>query len=357
MKKKSLYFQERILVWYDKNQRNLPWRKNKNPYSIWLSEVILQQTRVAQGLSYYEKFIETFPTVGDLAKAEEDKVLKLWQGLGYYSRARNLQSAAKQIVENYQGKFPNKSEELKKLKGVGNYTAAAIASIAFNEAVAVIDGNVYRVLSRFLGISAPIDSSSGKKIFEDAAGELLWKKDPGKYNQAIMEFGAKQCVPKNPDCRNCPLCEQCDAYHSQRVKELPVKKKSVTQKIRHFNFLVLNCKGKIGVQKRTEKDIWQGLYQFPLIESPKGIESFEELLSSSGLLKYSKSLIYRKKREQKTHLLTHQQIIPVFWETEWQGNLREVKQIFEDTLFVSRSLAEDYPFPKIIEKYWKTLVD
>lgn len=355
MKKESKHFQEKILAWYDVNKRDLPWRKNKNPYSIWLSEIILQQTRVAQGLSYYEKFIEAFPTVEKLAGAKEDQVLKLWQGLGYYSRARNLQTAAQQILEQFNGNFPDNSVELKKLKGVGTYTASAIASIAFNEAVAVVDGNVYRVLSRYLGIAEPIDSSNGKKIFEEAAQDLLWKKDPGKYNQAVMEFGARQCVPKNPDCLNCILKNHCSAFQSESVKTLPVKEKSVRIKKRYFNFLVVHFKGKIGLEKRKGNDIWKGLYQFPLLESEKDILHFRDLIADSFLENYSKSIVYKRKKEQKPHQLTHQQINPVFWEISWEGKATDLKKIFPETIFLNYSKTEDYPFPKIIENFLKTM--
>jgi A/G-specific adenine glycosylase len=353
MKKETQHFQESVLSWYDKNKRDLPWRKNKNPYSILLSEVILQQTRVAQGLAYYEKFMQTFPTVETLANADEQQVLKLWQGLGYYSRARNLHTAAKQIVNDYDGILPSESSELKKLKGVGKYTAAAIASIAFNEPVAVVDGNVYRVIARYLGIGDAIDSSAGQKIFEQAATDLLWKKNPGKYNQAIMEFGAQQCVPVNPNCEICPINNSCSALRDGLVKTLPRKEKSIKIKKRFFNYWVIHFKGEIVVQKRNGKDIWEGLYQFPLFETEKEISTFSELLSEINHGNTSKSILYKKNSRQKKHLLTHQELHPVFWEIEWLGTKKALLLTFPDSLVLTPSLAEEFPYPKIIENFWK----
>ena len=233
-------FSQKIIFWYEHNKRDLPWRNTRDPYLIWLSEIILQQTRVDQGMSYYLKFVGEFPTVKQLAKADNEKVMKLWQGLGYYSRARNLHTTAKIILLEHKGVFPKEFETILALKGVGEYTAAAIASFAYNKPYAVVDGNVYRVLSRVFDISTPIDSTQGKKEFNHLAGELLDKNKPAIYNQAIMEFGAMQCKPINPYCAVCPLNTMCLAYSKKLVAELPVKSKKTKVRDRYFNYIVLN---------------------------------------------------------------------------------------------------------------------
>jgi A/G-specific adenine glycosylase len=353
MATKKTGFQEKILVWYDANRRDLPWRKDKNPYHILLSEVILQQTRVAQGLSYYEKFVETFPTVQDLAKAKEEQVLKLWQGLGYYSRARNLHSASQQIMNEFAGTIPSSSKELMKLKGVGTYTAAAVASMAFQEAVPVVDGNVYRVIARYLGLRDAIDTGPGQKVFAQAAKELLWKKDPGKYNQAIMEFGALQCVPMNPACETCPVMESCEAQKQNLVAVLPRKEKIVQIRKRFFNYLVINLKNEIVLQKRGGKDIWEGLYQFPLVESEQELHSYGQLMQLSGSTIPYESMAFKKNHRPKKHLLTHQELHPVFWEIDWTGSKKDLKKAFPHAVILTSSKAESLPFPKIIENFWK----
>ena len=261
-------FSNRLLLWYDKNKRHLPWRETHNPYAIWLSEIMLQQTRVAQGLPYYLKFIESFPTVFDLANADEEKVLKLWQGLGYYSRARNLHQTAQKIAFKYDGNFPNNYKELLKLKGVGEYTAAAIASISFDEAVPVVDGNVFRVLARYFAIETDILSAKAKNEFTNLAFELLDKKNPAQFNQAIMEFGALQCVPANPDCENCIFNTDCQAFLLNRVAEFPVKIKKTKIKNRFLHYMVLrDLKNKTLANKRTGNGIWKNLYEFPVLET------------------------------------------------------------------------------------------
>lgn len=254
-------FAATLLQWFKNNGRSLPWRETKDAYAIWLSEVILQQTRIVQGMSYWERFMAKWPTVNDLAAATEDEVLKAWQGLGYYSRARNLHTAAQQVME-LDG-FPQTFKELKTLKGVGDYTAAAIASIAFGKPVAVVDGNVYRVLSRYYGIDTPIDSTEGKKEFQALAQSLLPINEPADYNEAIMDFGATQCTPNSPHCSACPLCETCVAFREQRINELPVKSKKVKQRERHFTYLCIEYEGKIAIHQRGAGDIWQGLWEFP----------------------------------------------------------------------------------------------
>ena len=258
-------FSKLLIDWYLSNQRELPWRKTKNPYHIWLSEIMLQQTRVAQGLPYYLRFTEEFPTVFDLAEASEEKVLKLWQGLGYYSRARNLHFTAKEIVKNHQGQFPSDYHQLLKLKGIGSYTAAAITSFAFNQPYAVVDGNVIRVLSRVFGIEIPYDSVTGKKRFQQLAQELLIKNKPGMYNQAIMEFGALQCKPKSPNCSICPMQDFCIAYQAMEVHAFPVRSKKIKVKERFLHFLMIQTDNGICIGKR-KSGIWNGLYEFPFFE-------------------------------------------------------------------------------------------
>lgn len=263
-----MIFSKKLITWYLQNKRFMPWRETDNPYHIWLSEIILQQTKVAQGLPYYMSFIEAFPTVFDLAKASEEEVLKLWQGLGYYSRARNLHVTAKHVAYNLDGIFPVTYKDLLLLKGVGDYTASAIASICYKEAVPVVDGNVYRVLSRYFNIETPINSTNGVKQFKQLAVELMDHEDPADYNQAIMEFGALQCKPKNPYCIICPLCDSCEALKNGNVDVLPIKLKKTKIRKRYFNYLVFSTKDKQTIiSQRVDSGIWQGLYEFPLIES------------------------------------------------------------------------------------------
>jgi len=265
-------FRRLLHQWYQQHQRPLPWRQTNDPYRIWLSEIILQQTRVQQGLPYYERFVQNYPTVEALAGAPEDMVLKDWEGLGYYSRARNLQAAAQYIVEERKGHFPENYTELLQLKGVGTYTAAAVASFAYGEAQAVVDGNVQRVLSRLLGIAEPVNSAAGKKIFAEQAQDFLDPTTPAAYNQAIMEFGALQCRPRNPDCHHCPMQDFCVAFRQKRVAELPQKNKVRYQRARYFHYLLLFHQERVLVQKRDAGEIWTNLYQFPLLEThlPKG---------------------------------------------------------------------------------------
>ncbi|WP_170061914.1 A/G-specific adenine glycosylase [Hymenobacter chitinivorans] len=261
------YFAQALLEWYPRHRRDLPWRHTRDPYAIWLSEVILQQTRVKQGLPYYLDFITTYPTVHDLAAAPEDEVLRHWQGLGYYSRARNMHHTAQQVVREYAGVFPNTYTELLKLRGVGQYTAAAIASFAFGEKVAVLDGNVYRVLSRVFGITSDIAAPATRKEFQALADTLIPAAAPDEFNQAIMEFGAIQCTPVKPDCLFCPLQSQCYAFQHGMVQELPVKSKAKAGRTRYFHYLVLRHADTLYLKKRTAKDIWQGLYDFALTET------------------------------------------------------------------------------------------
>jgi len=308
------WFSQTIRGWYLENKRDLPWRKEKDAYKIWLSEIILQQTQVAQGLSYYLSFTKKYPTVKHLAKAPEDEVLRLWQGLGYYSRARNLHASAKSILKDFKGIFPATYLKIKELKGVGDYTAAAIASFAYDLPYAVVDGNVYRVLSRVFGIKTPIDSALAKKEFQNLADQLLDKKNPAIHNQAIMEFGSQYCKPGNPDCENCVLRNKCYAYKTKTVSELPAKAKKTKIRNRYFNYLVLVDKNKsLLIHKRPAGDIWQGLYEFDLIETEK--ESTQEQLFKlkeiNPLFKLKFSLRYVSKEYK--HILSHQHLYAKFY--------------------------------------------
>lgn len=342
-------FAEKILSHYHANKRELPWRNTNDPYLIWLSEIILQQTRVDQGMSYYYKFAENFPTVKHLAEADEEKVLKLWQGLGYYSRARNLHAAAKVIVADHKGVFPNTYEEILKLKGIGSYTAAAIASFAFNKCYAVVDGNVYRVLSRVFGIGTPIDSTQGKKEFEALATRLIDKKNPGTYNQAIMEFGATQCKPKNPDCKNCPLNMMCKAYSDNTIHELPVKAKTLKSRDRYFNYLIIKDKNSILINKRRGKDIWENLYDFPLIETKEetGVEKILELKEFQNVVGKEKFTVENISKIYK-HVLSHQKIYARFIELKIKDTSTNKRA---ETLAIDKKEIGKYAVPRLIETY------
>ena len=313
---KLMNFTKSLTDWYSINKREMPWRNTKNPYNIWLSEIILQQTQVKQGLPYYEVFVAKFPTVHDLASASEETVLKHWQGLGYYSRARNLHATAKHISKDLKGDFPTTYEELLKLKGIGDYTASAIASICFNESRAVVDGNVYRVLSRFFGIHTPINSTLGIKEFKALAQSLIDTDNPGDYNQAIMEFGAIQCKPNNPDCSVCPLNNNCYALKNNLISKLPVKLKKAKVKKRYFNYLVfISEQNETILQKRTEKGIWQNLFEFPLIESDSLI-SENELQKHPKLIEIVTNDVFEIKKfnnQEIVHKLSHQHLHTTFW--------------------------------------------
>lgn len=268
-----------LLDWYARHGRDLPWRRTRDPYRIWLSEVILQQTRVAQGMDYYLRFTERFPDVGSLAAAPEDEVLKLWQGLGYYSRARNLHAAARQVAERFGGVFPRSYDEVRSLRGVGDYTAAAVCSAAYDAPCAVLDGNVFRVLARLFDIDLPIDSTAGKRTFAKLAQMQLDKRCPGRYNQAVMDFGALQCTPAQPGCADCPLASRCLALAAGTVAERPVKQSKTKVRDRWFNYLHVTCGDRTLLRRRGEGDIWQGLYEFPMIETDRAAD-FSELTAS-----------------------------------------------------------------------------
>ncbi len=348
-------FGKTVIDWFYKNKRDMPWRKTKNPYLIWLSEIILQQTRVNQGLSYYENFVQVFPNVASLAEAPVDKVLKLWQGLGYYSRARNLHYSARQIHFFNNDKIPDNYKDLLKLKGVGEYTAAAIASIAFNEPVAVADGNVQRVLSRIFCISSPVNSGEGKKAFKQKACTLLDENRPGDFNQALMEFGALHCTPLNPSCMNCPFAKDCCAFRRNEVEKYPVKQLRKKRKVRYFNYLRILYNNYTFLQKRTKNDIWNSLYQYPLIESYNEMSNSDikktkewkrffpdyfsevEIIDSSGIY---------------THNLTHQKILARFFTVK----LKSLDKFdASDLIKVHKDELNKYAIPKLIDNYHKNI--
>lgn len=312
-------FSHHILIWYASNKRTLPWRRTRDPYKIWLSEIMLQQTRVLQGTPYYLKFVANFPTVQDLANASEERILKLWQGLGYYSRARNLHATAKMVVNDYDGKFPYKYKELLKLKGVGDYTASAIASICFDEPEPVVDGNVYRVLGRYYGIDTPINSTQGIKYFKSLARKVMDADNIRDYNQGIMEFGAMQCTPKKPNCEECPLSESCVALKDSSIDRLPVKINKTKVRIRHFNYLVpiieaANGSNKTVLRQRLGKGIWQNLFEFPLLEAEEKIDLKAIKLGLSDVIDIKDTpeiFVYNDK--VIIHKLSHQHLHTTFW--------------------------------------------
>ncbi|MCB0509022.1 MAG: A/G-specific adenine glycosylase [Bacteroidetes bacterium] len=335
-------FAQNLLEWYNPKNRNLPWKKTKDAYKIWLSEIIMQQTRVEQGTPYYLKFVEQYPSIKDLANAPLDDILKLWEGLGYYSRARNLQSAAKQVVEQYNGKFPNNYEDILKLKGVGNYTAAAVASFAYNVPFAVVDGNVFRVLSRVFGVELPIDSNEGKKYFQQLAQQLLDKKNPAKYNQAIMDFGALVCKPKNPLCDDCPFQSNCKALASNKIDVLPIKSKKLIKTDRFFHYFVLFDDEFILIQQRTQNDIWKDLFEFPLIETKN--EKLPKTHLFSDLIQPKQ---YKKSSFVYKQTLSHQHVYARFYEIK----LKELPKPKKSMIKIEKSKLFSQTFPKIVRSY------
>jgi A/G-specific adenine glycosylase len=306
-------FSRKLIHWYHRHHRDLPWRHTTDPYRIWLSEIILQQTRVVQGLPYYLRFVDKYPTVADLAGASEQDVLRLWQGLGYYSRARNMHHTARQVVVEFGGKFPDTYRELLKLKGVGDYTAAAIASFAYGEAVPAIDGNVYRVLSRICGIKTDIQSTSAKKEFTDVARQLIPAEDAGTFNQAMIEFGAIQCQPVAPDCLLCPFNDMCYAFQHGAQALLPVKEKKTKVRNRYLNYLVIEDRGRLVMRVRPAGDVWQGLYDFYLAESLSEAEDMTELLEDARLVSLVRRGRLESPRKTYVHLLSHQRLYVRFW--------------------------------------------
>ena len=377
-------FANTIISWFRENGRALPWRETRDPYAIWLSEIILQQTRIAQGWEYWERFMAQYPTVQDLAAAHEDEVLKLWQGLGYYSRARNLHTAAKQIVAL--GHFPDTLEGIKQLKGVGDYTAAAIGSFAFDIPAAVVDGNVYRVLARYFGIDTPINSTQGKKEFAALAQSLLPSSKASDslssfspasdfqsslslvaaYNQAMMDFGAIQCTPQSPKCLLCPLAESCEAMRTNRVAELPVKQKTMKVKTRHLSYIYIRCKGETAIHRRGEGDIWQGLWEpFNASDIAEACASPSSAQASLSSTKFSTSLTklssFKKElaadlhlsnvdalqllAQDVKHVLTHRILLADFYLLETDAH----PQLPDDYIWIKEEEIEDYGIPRLIE--------
>lgn len=334
-------FTPAIISWYRKNKRDLPWRDTCDPYLIWLSEIILQQTRVEQGLPYYYKFIEAFPDVKALAAADEEKVLRLWQGLGYYSRARNLHAAAKDIVHRFNGKFPSVYEDIRSLKGVGDYTAAAIASFAFRLPYPVVDGNVFRLITRYYGIDLPIDKASTKKYITSVCESLIDRKAPDVFNQAIMEFGAIQCKPSSPDCASCPLSQSCKARLDDMVDQLPYKEKKTAVRPRYFHYFIIENNDQFYIRKRTAKDIWQGLHDFPLIETAN-----EKLTPAEAKRSFAKPA---KVSSAYKHVLSHQHIHAVFYHVH-EKELAD-KKVLQSLIRVDHKSVKKYAVPRLIEKY------
>lgn len=340
-----------LIDWYSDNRRDLPWRNTRDPYQIWISEIILQQTRVVQGYDYFTRFIQRFPDLKTLAEATEDEVLKCWQGLGYYSRARNLHAAAKSIV----GDFPTTYEGVHALKGVGDYTAAAICSIAYDLPYAVVDGNVYRVLARYFGVKTPIDSTQGKKEFAALAQELLDKKHPGLYNQAIMDFGALQCIPVSPNCLFCPLSESCVALSEGLVDKLPLKQNKIKIRNRYLNYIYVRMGAHTFINKRIGEDIWKGLYELPLIETEVALEGVDQLLIHPDfqrfLLKRGQPVSIRLLKKGIKHVLSHQILYVDFYEVE----LPEDAEAFETFIKIRQEDIMDYAVPKLIHSFLESI--
>ncbi|MDR1757041.1 MAG: A/G-specific adenine glycosylase [Culturomica sp.] len=342
-------FSRTLLAWYRENGRELPWRGSRDPYIVWVSEIILQQTRVSQGWDYFIRFTERFPDVAALAGAAEDEVLRYWQGLGYYSRARNMHRAAKDIVEKFGGVFPANYRDVLSLKGIGEYTAAAICSFCLDLPCAVVDGNVYRVLSRVFGVDTPIDSTEGKRCFRELAGELLDREHPGTYNQAIMDFGALQCVPGVPECASCPFQERCVARLEGTVRQLPVKQGKTTVLTRYFHYLHVRCNGEILLHRRGAKDIWQNLYEFPLLETPEETapetllagEAFDRLFAGAS------GLTIRRISSPMKHQLSHRLLRVRFYEIEADT----LPAGLNGFIRIPEAQTERYALPRIITLY------
>lgn len=340
-------FAARIEAWYGENRRDLPWRCTRDPYRIWLSEVILQQTRVAQGMEYYLRFVEAYPTVESLADAREEDVLRLWQGLGYYSRARNLLAAARQVAAL--GAFPRTASGLRRLSGVGDYTAAAVASLAFDEAAAVVDGNVYRVLARVFGVDTPIDTTEGKNTFARLAGELLDRKRPALYNQAIMDFGALRCTPRGARCAGCPLGDLCVAAVAGRVEQLPVKARRTRVATRHLVCLYLLSDGATMLRRRTGAGIWRGLYE-PLVLEFAAPAGAAEILGHRDVCGWGAGATFRKVMEGRKHQLTHRTLIADGYLVRTEG-----RPDVEGGIWVEESRRGDYAVPRLIEMFYETV--
>lgn len=338
-----------LIDWYSRNKRDLPWRDTKDPYCIWISEIILQQTRVVQGYDYYQRFIQRFPDAESLAFADQEEVLKYWQGLGYYSRARNLHEAAKIIMNDFGGLFPRDYKDILSLKGIGEYTAAAIASFVWNQPYPVVDGNVFRVLSRLFAIDTPIDTGGGKKQIAELAQSLMDPKHAGLHNQAIMEFGALQCVPQNPDCEKCPFVDSCLGYVSGNVMQFPVKRNKIKTRNRYFNYFFITYKGDTYLQRRSGKDIWEGLFEFPLIET-EGLKDFEALQTTESfkaLFDMTGQPVFSIEKAGVKHVLSHQVLYVTFYKVEIQSE----NKALTNYLRIPISSIDDYPVSRLIHSY------
>jgi A/G-specific adenine glycosylase len=357
----ELYYKESEILqaWYAEHKRDLPWRNTKDPYLVWISEVILQQTRVVQGLDYYNRFVDRFPDLRSLAEADRKDVLKYWQGLGYYSRARYLHEAAGDIQHRFDGAFPEQYDDILTLKGIGEYTAAAIASFVWNQPRPVIDGNVYRVLGRLFAIETPMDTGQGKKEYRELATLLMPPEQAGLHNQAIMEFGALQCVPQNPDCERCPLSDNCMAHVSgNHPRQYPVKQKKTKIRNRYLNYFFIICGSYTYLHRRTAKDIWEGLYELPLIETDDSAD-FDATIpeystADTAILRYSKKLLQGTGRQTVSvemknvrHLLSHQALYATFYKVEIQKENAALKEYLKIPL----SDLDEYPFPKLISAF------
>ncbi|MDR1119570.1 MAG: A/G-specific adenine glycosylase [Dysgonamonadaceae bacterium] len=344
-------FSRKLIDWYDANKRELPWRGISDPYRIWLSEIILQQTRVNQGMDYFLRMIERFPDVKTLAEATEDEVLKYWQGLGYYSRARNLHAAAQMIVRDFGGQMPSDYGQLIQLKGIGEYTAAAIASFAQNAPHPVVDGNVFRFLSRYFGISEPVDTGKGKKLFTSIAGDLMDRSRAGLFNQAIMEFGALQCVPGQPDCRNCPFSDACVAFETNEIARYPVKQNKTTTQNRYFHYFHVRTGNYTYICKRTQKDIWHNLYEFPMIETdrPMPFEELQQEKSFRELFPDIHTPIFRLQIANKKHVLTHR----ILWANFYEVTLEVLPDSFKNFIRVAENTLEAYAVHRLMQAYFE----
>lgn len=343
------HFSSTLMKWYGKNARNFPWIKEKDPYRIWLSEIILQQTRVEQGLPYYQKFIRQYPSVCDLAHAHEKEVFRLWQGLGYYNRCKNLLATAKKICHQWEGQFPENYDEIIKLPGIGEYTAAALASFAFGLPHAAVDGNAQRVLARYFGIHKPVNSAEGKKYFKALANRVLNKKDPASFNQAMMDFGATVCIPRQPHCQQCPLTSGCKAFKLQKTEELPLKQARRIPKARFIHYFVICRAGRIYIQKRTGKDIWPNLHEFIFYEENKLLNKntwqkttlFRSLTQKNRILDLEISPVFK-------HQLTHQTLYVKFMLIRLQK-----PPVLPDNNYFAITLdqLDQYAFPRVITLY------
>lgn len=343
-------FSEELIEWYENNKRDLPWRNTSDPYKIWLSEIILQQTRVKQGLNYYLKFTEKYKTINEFAEAPEDEILKLWQGMGYYNRALNALQAAREVVSRFHGQFPSDYHEMIQLKGVGEYTAAAILSIAYGRPYAVVDGNVKRFFSRFFGFAANMSAKSGENIVREKAQKLMDMGMPGEFNQAMMEFGALICTPKSPDCTQCPFKLSCVAWKDKMVNHYPVKSQPKKQKVRYFHYFIITDKeqSRVWIHKRDASDIWKKMYELPLIETQRGmsIKQLKKLEKWAELFDHADFMVSEEVKSYR-HVLTHRVIRADFYRITLSGGFI----LPGDLLMIPLNELRRYPFPRIIEKF------